>query len=233
MTKYESCLDDVKKLKGLPPYGFNPCIGDGYFYESLKKKYTLNMLEKAFRECNEIQQKINELCGITKEEKIMELKTVEEYSKEMTRKEFDKFTEEQELCPSSFGLLDAAGDVECSNDCFGCWNDALVGIEFKAEVPGLPIEVMPALQKLQDLEIQAKSIKEQQEKLKEDLLNAMETHGVKKWDNEVMTITYTSPTTRTSIDSSKLKKELPDVFSKYSKTSNVKSSIRIKLKGDK
>ena len=92
---------------------------------------------------------------------------------------------------------------------------------------------MPALQKLQDLEIQAKSIKEQQERLKEDLLNAMETHGVKKWDNEVMTVTYTAPTTRTSIDSSKLKKELPDVFSKYSKTSNVQSSIRIKLKGDK
>ena len=61
----------------------------------------------------------------------------------------------------------------------------------------------------------------------------MEAHGVKKWDNDVMTVTYTAPTTRTSIDSSKLKKELPDVFSKYSKTSNVKSSIRIKLKGDK
>ena len=159
----------------------------------------------------------------------MELKTVEEYSKEMTRKEFDKFTEEQELCPNHFGLVDTFVDDACSiAKCKECYDKALVGIEFKAEVPGLPIEVMPALQK-----IQAKSIKEQQERLKEDLLNAMETHGVKKWDNEVMTVTYTAPTTRTSIDSSKLKKELPDVFSKYSKTSNVKSSIRIKLKGDK
>ncbi|MDB2086914.1 hypothetical protein [Clostridium paraputrificum] len=164
----------------------------------------------------------------------MNLKTVEEYSKEMTRKEFDKFTEEQELCPNHFGLVDTFVDDACSiAKCKECYDKALVGIEFKVEVPGLPIEVMPALQKLQDLEIQAKLIKEQQEKLKENLLNAMEAHGVKKWDNDVMTVTYTAPTTRTSIDSSKLKKELPDVFSKYSKTSNVKSSIRIKLKGDK
>lgn len=159
------------------------------------------------------------------------LKTVEEYSREMTREEFDKFTEVEELCPHNFGLLDHEG---CNGIiCKECYNKALVGIEFKVAVPGLPIEVMPALQKLQDLEIQAKSIKEQQEELKEDLLKAMETHGVKKWDNEVMTVTYTAPTTRTNIDSTNLKKELPDVFRKYSKISNVKSSIRIKLKGEK
>ena len=45
-----------------------------------------------------------------------------------------------------------------------------------------------------------------------------------------MTVTYVKPTTRTSIDSAKLKKEMPEVVEKYSKTSNVKSSIRIKLK---
>ena len=58
----------------------------------------------------------------------------------------------------------------------------------------------------------------------------MEKHGVEKWDNEVMTVTYVKPTTRTSIDSTKLKKDMPEVAEKYSKTSNVKSSIRIKLK---
>ena len=45
-----------------------------------------------------------------------------------------------------------------------------------------------------------------------------------------MTVTYVKPTTRTSIDSTKLKKDMPEVAEKYSKTSNVKSSIRIKLK---
>lgn len=161
----------------------------------------------------------------------MNLKTVEEYSKEMTRSEFDKFTENKELCPSEFGLTDYK--IKNCSGCIQCWNKALIGIDFKTEVPMLPESVLPALKQLSDLEVQAKAIKVAQEELKENLLKAMETHGVKKWDNEVMTVSYTAPTTRTSIDSTKLKKELPDVFEQYSKTSNVKSSIRIKLKGDK
>lgn len=159
------------------------------------------------------------------------LKAVEEYSKEMTREEFDKFTEEKELCPRHFGLNDTFTDSECSIAmCKECYDKALVGITFKAEVPGLPKETLPIIQKLQELEIKAKEIENQEKALKEDLLAAMEKHNVKKWDNDVMTVTYTAPTTRTSIDSAKLKKELPDVAEKYSKTSNVKSSIRIKLK---
>jgi hypothetical protein len=236
MKQYEKCLDDIKKLKGLPPHGFNLCYGDGYFYESLKKKYSSKMLEKALKECNEIDKKVRaacESCSKTKEEKLMELKTVEEYSREMTREEFDKFTEEQELCPSDLGLRTAGGDEVCSNDCIGCWDNVLVGITFKAAVPSLPKKTLPVLKQLEALEIQSKSIEEKQKKLKEDLLQAMEKYGVKKWDNEVMTISYVAPTTKSTVDSKKLKEELPDIFSKYIKTSNVKSSIRVKLKGGK
>lgn len=160
------------------------------------------------------------------------LKTVEEYSKEMTREEFDKFTELEELCPSSFSLSNSEEMKGCK-DCTKCWDAALVGIEFKVTLPGLPQEIMPALMQLQELEIHSAKLEMAKKQLKEDLLTAMEKHGVKKWDNEVMMITYTAPTTRTSIDSTKLKKDLPEVFNEYSKTSNVKSSIRIKLKGDK
>lgn len=157
----------------------------------------------------------------------MELKTVEEYSKEMTREEFDEFTEAEELCPDDFGLVNVA---ECFNQCESCWSTALTGITFKSAVPSLPKETLPVLQQLQELEVQAKKIDDQKTALKEDLLVAMEKHGVEKWDNEVMTVTYVKPTTRNSIDSAKLKKDMPEVAEKYSKTSNVKSSIRIKLK---
>lgn len=159
------------------------------------------------------------------------LKTVEEYSKEMTREEFDRFTEVEELCPHNFGLKDHKG---CNGViCKECYDQALVGIEFKAALPGLPQEIMPVLKQLQELEIQAKVIDGAQKELKEELLQAMEKYNIKKWDNEVMTITYTAPTTRTNIDSAKLKKDLPDVYNSYLKNSNVKSSIRIKLKGEK
>lgn len=152
----------------------------------------------------------------------MKLKTVEEYSLEMTREEFMRFVTENDLWPVDFNLPDDESDE--------AWDKALIGINFKAAVPGLPKEILPVIQKLQELEIQAKSIKEKQDILKVNILEAMEKYGLTKWDNEVMTINYIAPTTRSSIDSAKLKKELPDVAAKYTKTSNVKSSIRVKLK---
>ena len=152
----------------------------------------------------------------------MNLKTVEEYSQEMPREEFDKFVTDNDLWPVDFDLPDDESE--------DAWNKALTGITFKAAVPSLPKETLPVLQQLQELEVQAKKIEDQKIALKEDLLAAMEKHGVEKWDNEVMTVTYVKPTTRTSIDSTKLKKDMPEVAEKYSKTSNVKSSIRIKLK---
>lgn len=40
-------------------------------------------------------------------------------------------------------------------------------------------------------------------------------------------LTYVSPSTRTSIDSKKLKEEEPDLAKKYTKTTNVKASVRL------
>lgn len=238
MTKYQACLEDVKKFKGLYPYGVNPSMGDGYFYENIKKNFSPYMVNKAMKECERVEFKIKELCDTYmkkwEEENKMVLKTVEEYSKEMTRSEFDSFTELEELCPHHLNLksfMDGKG--ECNYNCDNCYEQALVGINFKVAVPALPDSALPILKALGQLEVQVKTIKDQAEKLKIELLEAMETYGVKKWDNEVMTISYTAPTTRTSVDSASLKKEQPDIFVKYSKTSNVKASIRIKLKGDK
>ena len=161
----------------------------------------------------------------------MTLKTVEEYSQEMTRDEFDRFTEDNELCPKDLGLKNKFDDTKCSVAmCKECYDAALTGIKFKVAVPTLPKETLPVLQKIQELEVQAKKIELQEKALKENLLKAMEKHDIKKWDNEVMIVTYVAPTTRTSIDSKKLKEDMPEVVEKYSKTSNVKSSIRIKLK---
>lgn len=40
-------------------------------------------------------------------------------------------------------------------------------------------------------------------------------------------LTYVSPSTRTSIDSKKLKEEEPDIAKKFTKTANVSASVRI------
>lgn len=162
----------------------------------------------------------------------MNLKTVEEYSKQMTREAFDKFTELEELCPSSLGLSNYEESLGCK-DCDKCWSTALVGINFLKPVPALPNETLPILTRLAEIEMVYKKMDEERELLKSDLLAAMEKHGIEKWENDVMSVSYVAATTRTSVDSAKLKKELPDVFKNYCKNSNVKSSIRFKLKGDK
>lgn len=159
------------------------------------------------------------------------LKTVEEYSKEMTREEFDKFTEVEELCPSNLGLNDCDHcDIE---NCIKCWNQALVGIEFKAALPGLPYEALNLLSNIEKAEAQYKKIGEERDKFKSDLLKLMEEHGVEKWENDFVSVTYIPPGVRSSVDSKKLLKKYPEVYSEVIKNSDVKSSIRIKLKGEK
>lgn len=52
-----------------------------------------------------------------------------------------------------------------------------------------------------------------------DLPNSVIVGGVK--------LTYVSPTTRNTIDSKKLKEEEPELAKKFTKTTNVKASVRI------
>ena len=77
---------------------------------------------------------------------------------------------------------------------------------------------------------QKKLLEEQEASLREQLEKAMNECGVKKFENELLSITYVGATTRTSIDSKALKKDLPEIAEKYSKVSNVKSSIKITVK---
>lgn len=82
-----------------------------------------------------------------------------------------------------------------------------------------------------DLTIQKKKLEEKEKEMRAQLVKAMEQYGVKKFESDSVTFTYTAPTVRNSIDSVKLKKELPDVAAKYMKTSNVSASVKIEVKG--
>jgi len=86
---------------------------------------------------------------------------------------------------------------------------------------------------IKSIEEQKKAAEAQAQELRASLMQAMEANGVTNFENERIKITYVAQTTRTSIDSAKLKKELPEIAEKYTKTSNVKASLRITLKEDK
>lgn len=65
--------------------------------------------------------------------------------------------------------------------------------------------------------------------LKEALKEAFEKNGIKSWSTDGLNASYRAATTSTRIDSKRLKEELPDIYEEYSKTSNVSSSITLKI----
>lgn len=68
--------------------------------------------------------------------------------------------------------------------------------------------------------------------VKEKVKQAMEEYGITSFDNEDLTITYQKGTTRKSVDSKKLKEELPDIYEEYLKESPVASSVIVEVKND-
>ena len=78
-----------------------------------------------------------------------------------------------------------------------------------------------------------KQAEERLNDIKESILSAMEENGVKSFENDYFKITYIAPIEKTTIDSARLKKELPEIAGQYSKTSTQKASVRITLKEQK
>lgn len=80
---------------------------------------------------------------------------------------------------------------------------------------------------------QKKALDAQEADLKTKLQEAMELYGIKKFESDILNITYVAETTSTSVDSAKLKKKYPDIAAECSKTSNKKAYIRVSVKDEK
>jgi alanyl-tRNA synthetase len=86
------------------------------------------------------------------------------------------------------------------------------------------------IQAMSDLLKQKKALEEQEKQIREKLVETMDAYGIKSFENDLLKVTYVAATSKTSIDSKALKKDLPDIAEKYSKTSPVAASVRISLK---
>lgn len=62
------------------------------------------------------------------------------------------------------------------------------------------------------------------------LKRVMSKQGIKSFENEALKITYIEPSTREIIDTSRLKEELPEIASEYTKITPTKESIRITVR---
>ena len=96
-----------------------------------------------------------------------------------------------------------------------------------------------ALSELYSLEVyiehcdnQKKKAEEKAKELRAMLLDEMEKQAVKTFENDRIRLTYIAPQTRSTIDSARLKKDLPEIAEKYTKQTSVKASLKITLKGE-
>ena len=87
-----------------------------------------------------------------------------------------------------------------------------------------------AIQQITNIVVTMKQLEKQEKTLKEQLVKAMETYGVKSFENDHIKMTYVAPTTRSAIDTTRLKKDHPDLVKEYTKVSNVSASVRITVK---
>lgn len=89
---------------------------------------------------------------------------------------------------------------------------------------------MVIMQKIAELDLQKKQLEAQDKVVRQELQEAMDKYGIKKFENDILKITYVEPTTRSTIDTKKLKEDLPAIAEKYTKRSVVKGSVRIEVK---
>lgn len=111
------------------------------------------------------------------------------------------------------------------------------GLPFILETEQLPEELNDTLRKVSELETFIQEQTEQLEQKKSDmdvlkayLIEQMSGKGIKKLEGEKVVVTYVEAYSKELFDSKKFKQEQPELAKKYIKQTQVKETIKIKLK---
>lgn len=138
-------------------------------------------------------------------------------------------------CPR--GLNICCGTCEDKDTCQQCCSTGMVCWEGCSDAEVITDEVVQfesavpdTIKQITNLIQMKKELDEQEKQLKQKLVEAMEKYNVKSFENDQIKVTYVAPTTRSTIDSTRLKKDHPDIVEQYSKTSNVSASVRVAVK---
>lgn len=102
---------------------------------------------------------------------------------------------------------------------------------FLPDAPKMPADIVEMASQLEEyftmLKRYEKKYKEQEKEFKSRLTKLMGEAGIYNISIGGLKISYVKGYTKSSIDSTRLKKEMPEVVEKYSKTTNVSPTIKI------
>lgn len=109
----------------------------------------------------------------------------------------------------------------------------------KYQLPQIVVDVnqLAIIEEATNIIAQADMMKKEAEarlnEVKEAVQKAMEENDVKSFENDTIKITYVAPVEKETIDSARLKKELPNVARDFTKKVTQKASVRITVKEQK
>lgn len=138
---------------------------------------------------------------------------------------------ESPACGKVCCCLECEERETCKDVCSDLSLNCADAVNEETALATMQTEAAAVITAIANLTLQKKKIEDQEKEMRVQLVAAMEKYEVKAFENEDVKFTYVAATTRTTIDSTKLKKDLPEVAEKYSKTSNVSASVKITVKG--
>lgn len=138
---------------------------------------------------------------------------------------FGKFDGCCHFCPDRATCTDACPEKvdECGQAIF----------DEEAGLQAFQQSQLATLNAIASLTAHKKAIEDQEKEMKTALCKAMQKYGIKKFESDVLNLTFVEPTATTSIDSAKLKKKYPDVAADCSKITAKLGYVKITLKGGK
>ncbi len=91
-------------------------------------------------------------------------------------------------------------------------------------------KAIEVVRQMSDVLVEIAELEAKRDAFKQQLEEMFEQYGVQKWDNDYFSITRVESYTKETFDSKKFKEEHPKLAKQYIKQTEVKPSIRIKLK---
>jgi hypothetical protein len=91
-------------------------------------------------------------------------------------------------------------------------------------------KAIEVVRQMSDVLVEIAELEAKRDAFKKQLEEMFEQYGVEKWDNDYFTITRVDGFTRETFDGKRFKEEHPELHKQYIKQTEVKPSIRIKLK---
>ena len=91
-------------------------------------------------------------------------------------------------------------------------------------------KAIEVVRQMSDVLVEIAELEVKRDAFKQQLEEMFEQYGVEKWDNDYFSITRVESYTKETFDSKKFKEEHPKLAKQYIKQTEVKSSIRIKIK---